>query len=113
MWDSGPDVVTLLAAGFGSWILQGGLMVESFHLSILSEILHHLQNKTKAWQNAVKYLNFWHDRSFLCTGAGEGRQWGWRHDWVGAGEVAKVTAGNLILLMPHDNSLHDKETIPG
>lgn len=58
------------------------------------------------------YLNFWNDGAFLCTGAGEGRQRGWRHDRVGAGEVAQVTAGNLILFMSHDDGFHDKEAIP-
>lgn len=67
------------------------------------------------WWNAVRkagYLNFWHNGAFLCTGAGEGCQWGWRDDRVGAGKIAQVTAGNLILLMSHDDGFHDKEAIP-
>lgn len=69
----------------------------------------------KAWRNTVNkagYLNFWNDGAFLRTRAGEGRQWGWRHDGVGAREVAQVTAGNLVLLVSHDDGFHDEEAIP-
>lgn len=72
-------------------------------------------NEIKAWRNTVKkagYLNFWNDGAFLRTGAGEGRQRGWRHDRVGAGKVAQVTAGDLILFMSHDDGFHDKEAVP-
>lgn len=78
-------------------------------------ILLHAPNEIKAWRNSVKkagYLNLWNDGAFLCTGAGEGRQRGRRHDRVGAGEVAQVAAGNLILLMAHDDGFHNKEAIP-
>lgn len=81
----------------------------------VSEILFHPPHEIKAWRNSVKkagYLNFRDDRAFLCTGAGEGCQWGWRHDRIGAGEIAQVAAGNLILLMSHDDGFHDKEAIP-
>lgn len=77
--------------------------------------LLHSPNKIKAWRNAVRkagYLNFRNDGAFLCTGAGKGCQWGWRHNRVGAGEVAQVAAGNLILFMAHDDGLHDKEAVP-
>lgn len=72
-------------------------------------------SEIKAWRNTVKkagYLNFWNDGAFLLTGAGEGRQRGWRHDRIGAGEVAQVTAGDLILFMSHDDGFHDKEAVP-
>lgn len=81
----------------------------------VSEILLHPPKETTSWRNAVKkmgYLNFWNDGAFLCTGAGKGRQCGWRHDRVGAGEVAQVTAGDLILLMSHGDGFHDKEAVP-
>lgn len=58
------------------------------------------------------YLDFWDNGALLCTGAGEGRQRGRRHDRVGAGEAAQVTTGNLILLVPHDDGFHDEEAIP-
>lgn len=90
----------------GSWTLHGGL---SF------SFLLHSPNKIKAWRNALRkagYLNFRDDGAFFCTGAGEGCQWGWRHNWVGAGEVAQVAAGNFILFMAHDDSFHDKEAVP-
>lgn len=77
--------------------------------------LLHSPNKRQAWRNAVRkagYLNFRNDGAFLCTGAGKGCQWGWRHNRVGAGEVAQVAAGNLILFMAHDDGLHDKEAVP-
>lgn len=84
-------------------------------LSSVFEVLLCLLSE-KAWRNAIEkagYLNFWNNGAFLGTGAGEGRQRGWRHDGVGAGEVAQVTAGNLVLLVPHDDGLHDEEAIPG
>ena len=58
------------------------------------------------------YLDFRDNGTLLCTGAGEGCQRGRRHDRVGAGEAAQVTAGDFILLVPHDDGFHDKEAIP-
>lgn len=58
------------------------------------------------------YLDFRDNGALLCTGAGKGRQRGRRHDRVGAGEAAQVTAGDLILLVPHDDGFHDEEAIP-
>ena len=58
------------------------------------------------------YLDFRDNGALLCTGAGEGRQRGRRQDRVGAGEAAQVTAGDLVLLMPHDDGFHDEEAIP-
>lgn len=81
----------------------------------VSEILLHSTNDIKAWRNTVRkagYLNFRNDGASLCTGAGEGCQWGWRHNRVGTGEVAQVTAGDLILFMSHDDGFHDEEAIP-
>lgn len=84
-------------------------------LSLVSEILFYPPKEIRAWRNSVKkagYLNFWNDGPFFRTGAGERCQWGRRQDRVGAGKVAQVTAGNLILLVAHDDGLHDKEAIP-
>lgn len=70
----------------------------------------------KEWPDIIKkpeYLDLWDNGAFLSTGAGERRQGGWRHHGVGAGEVAQVAAGNLILLVSHDDGFHDKEAVPG
>lgn len=99
----------------GVWQPDSAWWADEISLSPVSEILLHPTGEIKAQRNIAKkagYLNFWNDGAFLCTGAGKGRQRGWRHDRVGAGEVAQVTAGNLILLMSHDDGFHDKEAIP-
>lgn len=99
----------------GARQLDSAGWADGVSLSLASEILFYRPKEIRAWRNSVKkagYLNFRNDGTFFCTGAGEGCQWGRRQDRVGAGEVAQVTAGNLILLVAHDDGFHDKEAIP-
>lgn len=99
----------------GAGQLHSARWAAGVSLSPVSEILLHSLNDIKTRRNTVRkagYLNFRNNGASLCTGAGEGRQRGWRHDRVGAGEVAQVTAGDLVLFMSHDDGFHDKEAVP-
>lgn len=58
------------------------------------------------------YLDFRNNGAFLRTGACKCCQRGWGDNGVGAGEVAEITAWNLILFVPHDNGFHYKKAIP-
>lgn len=97
----------------GSWGLSQAC-TGAFSPSIVYEIVFCPQ--IKEWPDVIEksgYLDFWDNGSFLSTGASEGCQWGWRDHWVGSGKVAQVTAGDLILLVSHDDGFHDKEAVPG
>lgn len=58
------------------------------------------------------HLDFGYDGPPFRAGAGECRERSWRHDRAGPGEAAEVTARDVILLVPHDDGIHDKEASP-
>lgn len=58
------------------------------------------------------HLDFWDDGSPLGAGAGKGGEGGRRHHRAGPGEAAEVTARDVVLLVPHDDGIHDEEASP-
>ena len=58
------------------------------------------------------HLNFGDDGSPLGAGAGEGGERSGGHHWAGPGEAAEVTARDVVLLVPHDDGVHDEEASP-
>lgn len=58
------------------------------------------------------YLDFGHDGPSFRAGAGKCGQRRRGHQGAGPGKAAEVTAGDVILLVPHDDGVHDKEASP-
>lgn len=60
----------------------------------------------------VSYLNLRYDVAPLRAGTSEGSERGGCHHRAGPGEAAQVTAGDVVNLVPHDDSVHDEEAAP-
>lgn len=58
------------------------------------------------------HLDLRHDGPPLGAGPGEGGERRRRHHGAGPGEAAQVTARDVVLLVPHDDGIHDKEASP-
>jgi len=58
------------------------------------------------------HLDFGYDGAPFRAGAGEGCEWSRGHHGPGPGEAAQVTAGDVVLFVPHDDGIHDKEASP-
>lgn len=63
-------------------------------------------------REAALHLDFRNDRPPFRAGAGKGGERGRGHHGDGPAETAKVTARDVVLLVPHDDGVHDKETSP-
>ena len=67
------------------------------------------------WQKAGgggAHLDLGHHGPPLGAGAGEGGERGRRHHGAGPGEAAEVAARDVVLLVPHNDGVHDKEASP-
>lgn len=71
-----------------------------------------LQGSEEGWGILEYYLDFGHDGAPFSAGAGKCSERSWGHHGDGPVEAAEVTAWDVILLMPHDDGIHDKETSP-
>lgn len=58
------------------------------------------------------HLDLRHDGPALGARAGEGGERRRRHQRAGPGEAAQIAAWNVVLLVPHDDGIHDKEASP-
>lgn len=58
------------------------------------------------------HLDFGYDGPSFRAGASKRSEWSRGHHWAGSGKAAEVTARDIILLMPHDDGIHDKEASP-
>lgn len=58
------------------------------------------------------HLDFRYNGPSLRARSSKSSKQSWRHDRTGPGEAAEVTAGNIILLVPHNDGIHDKEASP-
>lgn len=68
--------------------------------------------KGEAVRRGGGHLDLRHDGPPLRAGAGEGGERRRRHHGTGPGEAAQVTARDVVLLVPHDDGIHDKEASP-
>lgn len=58
------------------------------------------------------HLDFGYDGPSFRAGASKCSERSWGHHGAGPGKAAEVTARDIILLMPHDDGIHDKEASP-
>lgn len=58
------------------------------------------------------HLDFWNDGAPFKAGAGKCSERSWGHHGAWPGKAAEVTAWDVILLMSHDDGIHDKEASP-
>lgn len=58
------------------------------------------------------HLDFRYNIPSFSTGPSECGERRWGHYRAGPGKAAQVTARDVILLMPHHDGIHDKETSP-
>lgn len=72
---------------------------------------HNLQGSEEGGARS-SHLDFGHDGPPFRAGASECGERSWGHHGAGPGKAAEVTARDVILLMPHDNGIHDKEASP-
>lgn len=63
-------------------------------------------------EEGSSHLDLGHDGPPFSAGAGECGERSRGHHGTGPGEAAEVAARDVILLMPHDNGIHDKEASP-
>ena len=70
------------------------------------------QNMQGNEKGKSSHLDFGHDRPSLQAGACKRSERSWGHHGAGPSKAAEVTARDIILLMPHDDGIHDKEATP-
>lgn len=73
--------------------------------------MNHLKERWNL-RGSSGHLDFGDDGSPLGAGAGEGGERSRGHHGAGPGEAAQVAARDVILLVPHDDGIHDEEPSP-
>lgn len=70
---------------------------------------HHLEDSAEVQSS---HLDFRYNGPSFRAGTSKCSERSWGHHGAGPGETAEVTARDIILLMPHDDGIHDKEASP-
>lgn len=61
---------------------------------------------------AERHLDFGYNGPPFRAGTSKCCEWSWGNHRAGPGKAADVTARDVILLMPHNDGIHDKEASP-
>lgn len=63
-------------------------------------------------RGAEYHLDFGYNGPPFSAGTSKCSEWSWGNHRTGSSKAAEVTARDVILLMPHNDGIHDKEASP-